>query len=193
MMSAAVSEPPRYGQRVAIARSYVGSGSAGFGRATVASKRGHAWALEAAGPILITAAVLVSMWRTVLGRIPNGDALTLWIPLWTYLGRSLHAGHLPLWQNNLMSGAPFAADAQSGWGYYEPMVLFTVLSPAHAMRAMLILQPLTAGHRTVVVSAQRRAAAVCGVLRRTGAGIGGDRILAGGSAPVFGIAGMDRG
>lgn len=136
MMSAAVSEPPRHGQRVAIARSYVGSGSAGVGRA---------WALEAAGPILITAAVLVSMWRTVLGRIPNGDALTLWIPLWTYLGRSLHAGHLPLWQNNLMSGAPFAADAQSGWGYYEPMVFFTALSPAHAMRAMLILQPLTAG------------------------------------------------
>ena len=136
MMSAAVSEPPRCGQRVAIARSYVGSGSAGIWRA---------WALEAAGPILITAAVLVSMWRTVLGKIPNGDALTLWIPLWTYLGRSLHAGHLPLWQNNLMSGAPFAADAQSGWGYYEPMVLFTVLSPAHAMRAMLILQPLTAG------------------------------------------------
>ena len=94
MMSAAVSEPPRCGQRVAIARSYVGSGSAGIG---------CSWALEAAGPILITAAVLVSMWRTVLGRIPNGDALTLWIPLWTYLGRSLHAGHLPLWQNNLMS------------------------------------------------------------------------------------------
>ncbi len=136
MMSAAVSEPPRHGQRVAIARSYVGSESAGIWRA---------WALEAAGPILIIAAVLVSMWRTVLGRIPNGDALTLWIPLWTYLGRSLHAGHIPLWQNNLMSGAPFAADAQSGWGYYEPMLLFTVLSPAHAMRAMLILQPLTAG------------------------------------------------
>ena len=101
--------------------------------------------MEAAGPLLITAAVLATMWRTVLGKIPNGDALTLWVPLWTYLGRTLHAGHLPLWQTNLMSGAPFASDAQSGWGYYEPMVLFTLLSPAHAIRAMLILQPLTAG------------------------------------------------
>ena len=104
-----------------------------------------AWSIEAAGPLLIAVAVLATMWRTALGRIPNGDALTLWVPLWTYLGRTLHAGHLPLWQTNLMSGAPFASDAQSGWGYYEPMVLFTFLSPAHAIRAMLILQPLTAG------------------------------------------------
>ncbi len=44
-----------------------------------------------------------------------------------------------------MSGSPFAADAQSGWGFYEPMFLFSVLSPAHAIEAMLVLQPLTAG------------------------------------------------
>ena len=133
------------GRGLSIAGSDVVTGSAGLGRATVASGRARRWAAEAAGPLLITAAVLVAMSRTLLGRIPSGDALTLWIPLWTYLGRALHAGHLPLWQVNLMSGAPFAADAQSGWGYYEPMVLFTFLSPSHAMRAMLILQPLTAG------------------------------------------------
>ncbi len=128
-----------------MARSHVASGSAGSGGATAAWSRAQAWSIEAAGPLLIAVAVLATMWRTALGRIPNGDALTLWVPLWTYLGRTLHAGHLPLWQTNLMSGAPFASDAQSGWGYYEPMVLFTFLSPAHAIRAMLILQPLTAG------------------------------------------------
>jgi hypothetical protein len=133
------------GRGPSIARSHLASGSAGPGGAATAWTRAQAWSIEAAGPALIAGAVLATMWRTVLGRIPNGDALTLWVPLWTYLGRTLHAGHLPLWQTNLMSGAPFASDAQSGWGYYEPMVLFTFLSPAHAIRAMLVLQPLTAG------------------------------------------------
>ena len=70
---------------------------------------------------LITAAVMVSMRDTVIfGRVSNADAVALWLPVWTFLGRALRAGHIPLWQPSLMGGAPFAADAQSGWGYLEP-------------------------------------------------------------------------
>ncbi len=103
------------------------------------------WLAEVIGPIWIVVVVLIASWRTVLGRIPGADALTLWIPLWTYLGRALDAGRLPLWQPNLLSGAPFAADVQSGWGYLEPMVLFALLTPDQAIRVMLVLQPLVAG------------------------------------------------
>ena len=117
---------------------------------------------------LITAAVLVSMRDTVIfGKVANADALALWLPVWTYLGRALRAGHIPLWQSNLMGGAPFASDAQSGWGYIEPSLLFVLLSPDHAIRTMLVLQPLTAGiglYFLLRVERLPRWAACCGGL-----------------------------
>lgn len=104
------------------------------------------WAADAAAIGLITAAVVESMREMVFSnRIANADPLALWLPVWTYLGRALRDGHIPLWQTGIMGGAPFAADSQSGWGYIEPSVLFATLSPDHAIRAMLVLQPLTAG------------------------------------------------
>ena len=117
---------------------------------------------------LIAAAVLASMRDTVMfGKVANADALALWLPVWTYLGRALRAGHIPLWQSNLMGGAPFASDAQSGWGYIEPSVLFVLLSPDHAIRTMLVLQPLTAGiglYFLLRVERLPRWAACCGGL-----------------------------
>lgn len=50
-----------------------------------------------------------------------------------------------MWNPDVFSGSPFAADVQSGWMYLPPMVLFTALSPTLAIRLMLVLQPVLAG------------------------------------------------
>src|SRR5206468_4013185 len=58
---------------------------------------------------------------------------------------SLAAGHVPLWNPDVMGGIPFAADPQSGWLYLPPMALFGAL-PCHvAIRWFIVLQPLLAG------------------------------------------------
>jgi hypothetical protein len=114
-------------------------------RSIAAGFPGRALALVA-GPAVIVLSVPVALYRVALeGRVWNHDPLLLWMPMWTYLGRSLRAGHIPLWQTGMLSGAPFASDPQSGWGYLEPMVLFSVLSPQTAMRVMVLLQPIVAG------------------------------------------------
>ena len=44
-----------------------------------------------------------------------------------------------------MLGYRFAADPQSGWLYVPPMLLFSVLSPGAAIRALIVFNPLLAG------------------------------------------------
>jgi hypothetical protein len=73
------------------------------------------------------------------------DILAFWLPRFAFLGRSLAAGHVPLWNPFEMLGYRFAADPQSGWLYVPPMVLFSTLSPGAAMRALIVLDPLLAG------------------------------------------------
>ena len=43
-----------------------------------------------------------------------------------------------------MGGAPFAADAQSGWGYLEPWFCSRCFPRREAIAVMVVLQPLTA-------------------------------------------------
>ncbi len=73
------------------------------------------------------------------------DILSFWLPRFTFLARSLDAGHVPLWNPYEMMGYRFAADPQSGWLYLPAMTFFTVLSPGAAMRALIVLNPLVAG------------------------------------------------
>ena len=73
------------------------------------------------------------------------DILSFWLPRFSFLGRELDAGHVPLWNPNEMMGYRFAADPQSGWLYVPPMVLFSMLSPGAAMRALIVFNPLLAG------------------------------------------------
>ena len=73
------------------------------------------------------------------------DILAFWLPRFSFLGRELAAGHVPLWNPNEMLGYRFAADPQSGWLYVPPMVLFSTLSPGAAMRALIVFNPLLAG------------------------------------------------
>jgi hypothetical protein len=101
-----------------------------------------------AGPLLIGACVLFALRGFVVdGSLTNQhpDLLTMWLPRWTFLGGSLAAGDLPLWNPFEMAGYRFAADPQSGWLYAAPMLLFASLPPGAALRAFVVLNPLLAG------------------------------------------------
>ena len=45
------------------------------------------------------------------------DILTFYIPWYEYLGEHIRKLDIPGWLPFTMSGAPFAGDPQSGWGY----------------------------------------------------------------------------
>ena len=85
------------------------------------------------------------------------DILTFWLPRFSFLGRSIAAGHVPLWNPFEMAGYRYAADPQGGWLYLLPMGLFSQLSPAVAMRAFIVANPLIAGLGLFCVPAHRAA------------------------------------
>ncbi|MBN1313745.1 MAG: YfhO family protein [Anaerolineae bacterium] len=92
---------------------------------------------------LITLAVLVfyaPVW--LLGKwMPSGggDLVSFIWPTYTFAGRMLRSGQLPLWNPHLYSGAPFWADNQSGVLYPPNWLLFALPDfPYQAMEAMVI-------------------------------------------------------
>jgi hypothetical protein len=102
----------------------------------------------AAGPALIVACVLFALRGFAFTpHLTNDhfDILSFWLPRFTFLARSLNAGHVPLWNPYEMMGYRFAADPQSGWLYVPAMVIFSLFSPGAAMRALIVLNPLLAG------------------------------------------------
>jgi hypothetical protein len=101
-----------------------------------------------AGPALIVGCVLFALRGFAFTpHLTNDhfDILSFWLPRFTFLARSLDAGHVPLWNPYEMMGYRFAADPQSGWLYIPAMALFSVFSPGAAMRALIVLNPLVAG------------------------------------------------
>ncbi|HEY7400813.1 MAG TPA: hypothetical protein VH989_07930 [Actinomycetota bacterium] len=104
--------------------------------------------LALAGPALIVACVLFALrgfaFRPYVTN-QHPDILAFWLPRFSFLGRSLASGHVPLWNPFEMTGTRFAADPQAGWLYATPMALFSILSPGTAMRAFIVVNPLLAG------------------------------------------------
>jgi hypothetical protein len=104
--------------------------------------------LALAGPALIVACVLFALrgfaFRPYLTN-QHPDVLAFWLPRFSFLGRSLASGHVPLWNPFEMTGTRFAADPQAGWLYATPMALFSILSPGAAMRAFILFNPILAG------------------------------------------------
>ncbi len=112
------------------------------------SGRAHRVLAAVAGPALIVVCVLFALRGFVLqDRLTQAhpDILTFWLPRFSFLGRSLADGHIPLWNPFEMAGSRYAADPQGGWLYLTPMALFSSLSPAVAMRAFIVVNPLLAG------------------------------------------------
>jgi hypothetical protein len=82
---------------------------------------------------------LLFFWPVTLGVawIPRGGgdlASFLW-PTYSYAARSLWSGRIPLWNETLYAGMPFAADNQSGL-FYPPNLLAFVLAPSFPYRAI---------------------------------------------------------
>jgi hypothetical protein len=99
-----------------------------------------------AGPLLIVGVVLFALRDFAFrGRVTTADALSLFLPTYCHLGRSLAAGHIPAWNPYTFGGAPFAADPQSGWMNLPAMLLFTLLPCTAAIGWFLVLQPILAG------------------------------------------------
>jgi len=100
------------------------------------------------GPLLILGSVVFALRGFIVdGGLTNQhpDLLTFWLPRWSFLGDSLAAGRVPLWNPFEMAGYRFAADPQSGWLYAPPSVLFSLLSPGLALRIFIVFDPLLAG------------------------------------------------
>jgi hypothetical protein len=100
------------------------------------------------GPVLIVGSVLFALRGFVVGgglTNQHPDLLTFWLPRWSFLGESVAAGRIPLWNPFEMAGYRFAADPQSGWLYAPPMLLFSLFSPGPALRMFIVLDPLLAG------------------------------------------------
>src|SRR6266540_1339765 len=102
----------------------------------------------ASGPALIVASVLIAMRGFAFADLLSNqhpDVLSFWLPRSCLLGRSLAAGHVPLWNPFEMAGTPFAADPQSGWLYLPWMLLSWLLPCGEGLRAFIVLQPILAG------------------------------------------------
>jgi hypothetical protein len=86
--------------------------------------------------------VLVAVCAWLLLRahdIIGMDTATAFYPWYAFLGASLRAGHIPVWNPHTFSGAPFAADPESGWMYLPAMLLFTLLPAPQAFNASIVV------------------------------------------------------
>ncbi len=100
------------------------------------------------GPALIAGSVLFALRGFAFGSgltNQHPDLLTFWLPRWSFLGDSVVAGQIPLWNPFEMAGYRFAADPQSGWLYAPPMLFFSLFSPGSALRLFIVFNPLLAG------------------------------------------------
>ncbi|HET7483467.1 MAG TPA: hypothetical protein VFK89_11460, partial [Actinomycetota bacterium] len=105
-------------------------------------------ALAFAGPLVIVAAVLVVLHAVAFGgkfTNLNPDVPTVFLANHCFLGESMRAGHLPVWNPYSMAGVPFAGDPQAGWRYFPAAVLYTLFPCSVAIRLFILLQPILIG------------------------------------------------
>ncbi len=79
------------------------------------------------------------------GTVVGTDAVTQYIPWYSFLGEQLRSGEIPGWNPYQLSGTPFAADPLSGWTYLPAMLFFALLPLASAVKVYLFFHPLLAG------------------------------------------------
>jgi hypothetical protein len=95
--------------------------------------------------LVLVGVVVVGVSPLVVGGITVGiDNLDFFYPMFSFLGEQLRAGHVPGWNPYQFSGAPFAADPESGWTYLPAMLLFTALPLAAAAKTLMLFHFLLA-------------------------------------------------
>ena len=80
------------------------------------------------------------------------DLLAFFVPWYGYLGDRLSSFELPLWNPHLFSGAPFAADPESGWMYLPAMLAFSIASVTTGMKLYILTQLVVAGLATYALA-----------------------------------------
>jgi len=95
---------------------------------------------------VVVAFTLVLERDLLFGQMLIGmDTATAFYPWYTFLGEQLRAGHIPVWNPHTFSGAPFAADPESGWMYLPAMLAFMLLPLETAARGFILFHAALAG------------------------------------------------
>lgn len=102
---------------------------------------------------ILTVILLVCCWRLLVGGTTIGqDAATQFYPWYAYLGERLREFGIPSWNPSQFSGAPFAADPQSGWSYLPAMGLFATFPLAVAVPLFIVFHLALAGFSIYVLA-----------------------------------------
>ncbi len=108
--------------------------------------RAARYAYDTLAVLALACLTLLMKWPLLTGGTMIGvDPATYFYPMYSYLGESLRSGDLPGWNPYHLSGAPFAADPQSGWMYLPAMLCFTLLPLAAAAKSFMFLTLLLTG------------------------------------------------
>lgn len=100
----------------------------------------------ALGGLLAFSLALALVWMPFsLYRLDN---LTFYLPWYVELGQSLRAFDIPGWIPTTLSGAPMAADPESGWGYLPAMIIMTAAPSLLGYKLFLIFHILFAAAST---------------------------------------------
>ena len=95
---------------------------------------------------LLVALTIFAEWSLLRnGTVVGTDAVTQYIPWYSFLGEQLRSGNVPGWNPYQLSGTPFAADPLSGWTYLPAMAFFALLPLVSAVKVYLFFHPLLAG------------------------------------------------
>jgi hypothetical protein len=117
---------------------------------------------------LLVAMGVALEWDRLTGPAWVGmDTATAFFPWYAFLGEQLHQGHVPVWNPHTFSGAPFAADPESGWMYLPAMLFFSLLPLDPAVRASLLFHVLLAALSTYALARRLGANPLGGVLAAT--------------------------
>jgi len=87
--------------------------------------------------VVVLSAVLMTLPLVWAGVRLGQDSATQFYPWYHNLGERLRAGGVPEWNPHQFSGAPLAADPQSGWTYLPAMLAFTLLPFGAAVVAQI--------------------------------------------------------
>jgi hypothetical protein len=144
--------------------------------------------------LFFAAASIAQQWRLLLGRVPIpvdlvtrralfknvpgvphtpgqhadlNDLAKYFYPFRASSGRSLHDGHLAVWNSRIMEGTPFLANLISAVLYPPNLVLYGLLPASVAWSAGFFLRPVLAGCFTALLArslgASRAGALVSGI------------------------------
>ncbi|MBA2276244.1 MAG: YfhO family protein [Chloroflexia bacterium] len=105
------------------------------------------------GVMVLLVLTAVGTWFLLHGGTTIGlDSATFFYPMYSFLGERLASFDIPGWNPAQFSGAPFAADPESGWMYMPAMLLFAILPLADAAKAFVFFHFVLVGLTTYALA-----------------------------------------